>query len=216
MSAGALYQRGARGASSASGLPRRGARPASPAARLLWPRLAALGLLAVVLQLAFVSQVPVGGGTADLFPLAAMAIGLLCGSLTGAVFGFGLGLLVDVALLQTLGLSSLILLAVGYWCGRLREARDPEGVLAPLFTGALATLASAIGYSLIGFLLDVDAPVSGVLVRQVLSTLVLNALLALPFYALVRRWVVPALPEDPGRRRRRATVTRLSPLDTAR
>ncbi len=179
-------------------------------------RLAALGLLVVVLQLAFVSQVPVAGGTADLTPLVVMATGMLCGSLAGALFGFGLGLLVDVALLQTLGLSSLILLAAGYWCGRLREARDPQGVLVPLAAGALATFGTAAGYSLIEFLLDVDAPVSAVLLRQLLSTLVLNALLALPLYALVRRWLRPVLPEEPGRRGRRATLARLSPLDTTR
>ena len=50
-----------------------------------------------------------------------MAVGLLCGSLAGACFGFGVGLFVDVALLQTLGVSSLVLLAVGYGAGRLRE-----------------------------------------------------------------------------------------------
>jgi rod shape-determining protein MreD len=179
-------------------------------------RLTVLGLVVVVLQLAFVSQLGVAGGRADLTPLVVMAAGLLVGSLAGALFGFGLGLLLDVALLQTLGLSSLILLAVGYWCGRLREARDPEGVLVPLFAGVLATFMAAAGYSLIEFLLDVDAPVSGVLVRQLLATLALNALLALPVYAVVRRWLVPGLPEEPPRRRRRATTTRLSPLDVAR
>jgi rod shape-determining protein MreD len=179
-------------------------------------RLAALGLVAVVLQLAFVSQLDVAGGRADLTPLVVMAAGLLLGSLAGALFGFGLGLLLDVALLQTLGLSSLILLAVGYWCGRLREVRDPEGVLVPLFAGVLATLMAAVGYSLIEFLLDVNAPVSGVLVRQLLATLALNALLALPVHAVVRRWLTPALPEGPPPRGRRATTTRLSPLDVAR
>ncbi|MDP9401412.1 MAG: rod shape-determining protein MreD [Actinomycetota bacterium] len=196
--------------------PERGARPTAAAPRLLAPRLAALGLLVVVLQHAFISQVPVAGGTPDLTPLVVMAVGLLCGSLAGALFGFGLGLLVDVALLQTLGLSSLILLAVGYWCGRLPEAQGADGVLVPLAVGALATFATVAGYTLIEFLLDVEAPVGAVLVPQLLATMVLNALLALPLHALVRRWLRPAIPEEPGRRRRRATLTRLSPLDTTR
>ncbi|MBA2638247.1 MAG: rod shape-determining protein MreD [Solirubrobacterales bacterium] len=180
-------------------------------------RLVALGLVTVVMQVVFVSRLGVAGGRADLTPLAVMAAGLLLGSLSGALFGFGLGLLVDIALLQTLGLSSLVLLAIGYWCGRLREARDPQGVLVPLLTGVFATFLAAAGYSFIEFLLDVDAPVSGVLVRQLLATVVLNALLALPVYAVMRRWLRRDLPEDARRHpRRRATTTRLSPLDVAR
>jgi hypothetical protein len=45
---------------------------------------------------------------------------------------------------------------------------------------------------------------------------VLNSLLALPVYALVRRVLLPFLPEDPRRRRRRAYTTGgLSPLSRA-
>ena len=51
-------------------------------------------------------------------------------------FGFAVGLLVDVALLQTLGVSSL-LLAVGYGAGRLRELRDPP-TARPVAVGAAA------------------------------------------------------------------------------
>ena len=51
-------------------------------------------------------------------------------------------------------------------------------------------------------------------VRRSLATILLNALIALPVYALVRRWLLPALPEDPRRRRRRAYTTGgLSPLE---
>ena len=79
--------------------------------------------------------------------------------------------------------------------------------------GAAATLAMSVAYSIIQFLLDVSAPVSGVLLRQLLATLILNALLALPLHALARRWLSPALPEEPRRRRRRQPSTSpLSPL----
>ena len=60
--------------------------------------------------------------------------------------------------LQTLGVSSLVLLGVGYGAGRLREARDPEGTLVPLAVGAAATLAFGVGFALVQFLLGVDAP----------------------------------------------------------
>ncbi|MFP5361254.1 MAG: rod shape-determining protein MreD [Thermoleophilia bacterium] len=184
----------------------------APAPQLL-ARLAGVGLLGVVVQTAFISQLPIAGSNADLSPLLVMAVGLLCGSLAGGCFGFGVGLFVDVVSLQTLGVSSLVLLGVGYGAGRLREARDPEGTLVPIAVGAAATLAFGIGFALLQFLLGVDSPVSWPLLRQLLATLVINTLLALPVYALVRRSLQAALPEDPRRRRRRAYTTGgLSPL----
>ncbi len=184
-----------------------------PATPQIVARLCALAGGAVIIQTAALSQLPIAGGNADLSPLVVMAVGLLCGSLAGACFGFGVGLLVDVVLLQTLGVSSLVLLTVGYGAGRVREMRDPEGPLVPLAVGVAATVAFSIGFALMQFLLGVDAPVSGALVRQILATLVINALIALAVHAGVRRWLLPALPEDPRRRRRRAYTTGgLSPL----
>jgi rod shape-determining protein MreD len=184
----------------------------SPTAKLIG-RLIALAIGGVVLQTAAVSQLPIAGANADLSPLLVMAIGLLCGSLAGACFGFGVGLFVDTVALQTLGVSSLVLLGVGYGAGRLREARDPEGTLVPLAVGAVATLTFSVGFALMQFLLGAEAPVSWALLRQTLATLVINALIALPVYALVRRWLLTTLPDDPRRRRRRAYTTGgLSPL----
>ena len=75
---------------------------------------------------------------------------------------------------------------------------------------------ATIGYSLMQFLLGIDAPVSFLLAREILATIVLNAVLALPVCALVRRLLERALPEDPRRRRRRAYTTGgLSPLHRA-
>jgi rod shape-determining protein MreD len=142
-----------------------------------------------------------------------MSVGLLAGSLPGAVFGFGTGLLVDLALVQTLGITSLLYIAIGYWCGRLRELRDPAHGLVPLALGAAATAFAGIGMTVIQFLLGVDSPVSWLLLQQIFMTVLVNTLIALPVYAIVRRVVMPALPEDPRRRRRRAYTTGgLSPL----
>lgn len=176
-------------------------------------RLTALGFLAVVVQIAAVSQVTVFGVSADLSPLVVASVGLLAGSLPGAAFGFAVGLFVDLALVQTLGVTSLLLIAIGYWAGRLRELRDPAHGLAPLAVGAVATAVATVGFSLMQFLLGVQAPVSWLLLRQVVVTILLGALLALPVYALVRRIVQGSLPQDPRRRRRRAYTTGgLSPL----
>ena len=68
-------------------------------------------------QIGVVSEVPVFGVDVDLSPLLVAFVGLLCGSMLGAVDGFAVGLLVDLALVQTLGVTSLIFTLIGYWCG---------------------------------------------------------------------------------------------------
>jgi rod shape-determining protein MreD len=179
-------------------------------------RLLAIGLVGGILQLTTVSQVAIFGVPADLSPLLAAAVGLLCGSIAGAGFGFGLGLFMDTLLAQTLGLTSLVLLGAGYAAGRLRELRDPAHSLVPVAVGAAATAAAAIGFAVLQFLLGVDAPVSLLLIRQILMTIVLNTLLAMPVYLACRRVLAPFLPDDPRRRRRRAYTTGgLSPLSRA-
>ena len=180
--------------------------------KLVW-RLVALALLTVVVQESAVSQISIFGVSADLTPLVVMSVGLLAGSMPGAIMGFGTGLLVDTVLVQTLGVTSLLYIPIGYWAGRLREVRDPAHGLIPLVAGAAATAFVGLGMTVIQFLLGVDSPVSLLLVQQIFITVLVNTLIALPVYALVRKVVAPALPDDPRRRRRRAYTTGgLSPL----
>lgn len=183
---------------------------------LLW-RMVALSVVLVFFQIGVVSEVPVLGVSADCSPLLVAFIGLLCGATTGAIAGFCIGLLVDLALVQTLGLTSLTFTLIGYWAGRLRELRDPQAALTPLLVGAAAAASAMVGYSLMEFLLGVDAPVSLELVRQIVVGVIVDTILALPVWALVRRCLVGVLPADPRRRRRRAYTTGgLSPLSSAR
>ena len=57
--------------------------------------------------------------------------------------------------------------------------------------GAAATAFAGIGMALIQFLLGVDAPVSLLLLQQIFVTVLVNTLIALPVYALVRRVIQP-------------------------
>ena len=180
--------------------------------KLVW-RVALLVILAVVVQESVISQISIFGVNADITPLIVMSIGLLTGSLPGAIVGFFCGLLVDTLLVQTLGVTSLLYIVIGYWAGRLRELRDPAHGLVPLAAGAAATAVAGVGMTIIQFLLGVDSPVSWLLAQQIFITVLVNTIIALPVYALVRRVITPALPDDPRRRRRRAYTTGgLSPL----
>jgi rod shape-determining protein MreD len=175
-------------------------------------RITLVAFLAVVIQETVVSQISLFDVTADVTPLVVMSIGLLAGSMAGAIGGFAIGLLVDLVLFQTLGVTSLLFITVGYWSGRLRELRDPSHGLIPMALGAVATLFTGFGMAVIQFLLGVDAPVSWLLIQQIVLQVLVNSLIALPVYELVRRLLYRALPPDPRARRRRAYTTALSPL----
>jgi rod shape-determining protein MreD len=187
----------------------------TPSGALL-ARVAALAVVVVFLQTGIVSELPILGVAIDLTPLVVAFVGLQSGAVAGAVTGFAIGLLVDLTLVQTLGLTSLIFTVIGYGAGRLRELRDPQAALTPLLVGAASAAASAVGYSVMEFMLGVDAPVSFELLRQIVVGVVLDTLVALPVWIVVRRWLLPTLPDDPRRRRRRAYTTGgLSPLSRA-
>ncbi len=190
----------------------------TPSSSLL-PRLAAFAFVVVFFQIGVVSEVPVFGVNADISSLLVAFVGLMCGSTIGAVVGFSVGLLVDLALLQTLGLTSLVFTLIGYGCGRLHDRtlagqHDPQAALMPLLVGAGASALALLGYSLVEFMLGVDAPVSVELLREIVLGVLLNTILALPLWALTKRVLDGALPDDPRRRRRRRAYTTggLSPL----
>ncbi|WP_354697638.1 hypothetical protein DSM112329_03274 [Paraconexibacter sp. AEG42_29] len=181
----------------------------------LTARLAIMGVVVCITQIAAVSQITLFGAHADVVPIVVALCGLLLGSLPGAVIGFACGFFVDCALIQTMGLSSLLYLSIGYGAGRLRELRDPQAAVVPAVVGGAATAIVTVGYSLMQFMLGTPVAVTGLLIGQIIVTILVNTLLSLPVYAGVRRWLVPVLPDDPRRRRRRAQTTRLSPLSRA-
>ncbi len=185
----------------------------SPESAQLSVRLAVLAAIAVLVQTAAFSQLSLFGASPDLIPLVVISVGLLAGPIPGAVTGFAMGLFVDFALLQTLGVSSLVLVIVGHFAGRLREtARDPEATLLPLAAGAAGTTTALIVFSIMQFLLGVEAPVSLDLFREILATVLINTLIALPVHAGVRRALAGALGGRDRHQRGRRRRPPLSPL----
>ena len=165
-------------------------------------RLGLIVLVAVLLQVAFFSYLSVFGTAPDVVPVAIAAIGLLGGAVVGAVVGFSAGLLMDVVLLETLGVSSLVLLSVGYLAGRYRESFEIDTTFAPAaVTGALALLAAA-GFTALELTLGVDTPVSGAIVADAIVKGFLAFLLAYPVYPLIRRSLRSALVLEDAQARR--------------
>jgi rod shape-determining protein MreD len=169
-------------------------------------RCGALALVVVILQISGLGSGRVLGGYVDLVPLAVAAVAIYAGAVPGAAMGFATGLLLDLLVGQTMGASSLVLTTVGYGAGRYREVRDPAHGLMPIPVGAVATFASVLAYAAVSFMLDVGATVSWLVVREIVATTLLGAILALPVFAICRRVLRPVLLVDPLdlRRRRRA------------
>ena len=170
-------------------------------------RLGGLVLVGVILQVAGVSTLHLFGAEPNIVPLIVGAVGLLGGSVYAAVVGFACGLVIDTALGQPLGASSLVLTSVGYAVGRYQEVRDPAHGLLPIPIGAAATAGYVVGFALLSFMLQVRAPVSASVIREMIITILLNALLALLVFPTIRRFMRASLLGDQRARRRPATAT---------
>lgn len=158
-------------------------------------RVGLIVLAAVLIQVSVVAQISIFGGRANLIPIAVAAVALLGGSLAGAAAGFSAGFLLDLAMGMNLGGSSLVLTGVGYSIGRFGELRDVSHGLLPVAVVAAATVGYDAAYGAITFMLDIEATVSLLVLRDMIVGVVLNALLALPLFALVRRIVRPFVGE---------------------
>jgi rod shape-determining protein MreD len=173
-------------------------------------RTGALVLLVVIVQISGVQNASILGGTIDFVPLFVAAVAIYAGSISGAIVGFSTGLLLDLAIGQTLGMTSLVLTALGYGVGRYRDLRDPAHGLLPLAVAAVATLGYLAAMAAVSFLLEIESSVSLLVLREALITVLLNVALALPFFALVRRILRPVLAADPLHRVRRRSEARAS------
>jgi rod shape-determining protein MreD len=149
----------------------------------------AVVFVAALLQVVIVSSLVITGGAPDLLLVVVVALGLLRGSVPGAVLGFVGGLVVDLVTLGTLGVTSLILTLVGFWAGRYAETTGRDRRLAPVIAvGTITVLAGAFGYVL-HYLLDEEVVASHALVNALVPAVALNVALALPVHALVRKIV---------------------------
>ncbi|HEX4746972.1 MAG TPA: rod shape-determining protein MreD [Gaiellaceae bacterium] len=164
-----------------------------------WLRAGAAVFVAAMLQVVFVSSLVIEGGAPDLLLVAVVVLGLLRGSIPGAVLGFAGGLVVDLVTLGTLGVTSLVLTLAGFWGGRYGETTGHGRRYAPIVAvGAITLLAGAFGYVL-HYLLDEEVVAGHALVTALVPAFVLNVVLALPVHALLRRVVGEGEREEAAR-----------------
>ena len=166
-------------------------------------RLVAIVVLGVLLQLSFFSQVALFHVSPDVLPSLVVALGLLGGSMTGAVSGFSVGLLLDSLLIVPLGGGSLVLLACGYLAGLFRERFEIHSPLVPPLLCMVLTLFAELGYGAVRLTLGIDASVSSLVLRDLLLKSIFAFFLGWAIYVALRRLLRPALVEDQMARRPR-------------
>lgn len=170
-------------------------------------RLVAIVVAGVILQLSFFSQVALFHVSPDVLPALVVVLGLLGGTLTGAVCGFWVGFLLDCLLIAPLGGASLVLLATGYLAGLFRERFEIHSALVPPLLCMGLTLFAELGFGAVELMLGVDAPISGLVIRDMLLKSIFAFFLGWAIYVGVRRALRPALVLEPlVRRGRRPTV----------
>jgi len=148
---------------------------------------AALVFVAAILEVSVFSDVRILGGAPDLLLVTVVAVALLRGSIVGACAGFFAGMIVDTAMLETLGMSSLLLTLIGYWVGRYGETTGRDRSHAPFLSVAVVTFLYALGGLALRFVLDEPAPARHVLLETLFQGIGLNLLLTWPVYAIARR-----------------------------
>lgn len=146
--------------------------------------------VAALLQLSILTEYP-PFRTGSVVLVVLLSIALLRGSIFGAVAGFAAGLLIDVATLGTLGVTALLLTLSGFWIGRYGETTARDRLHAPFLSVAVVTVLYAFGQLVLQFVLGEPAP-AGLMLRALPLGFVLNLVLTLPVYALVRRLFAPA------------------------
>ena len=145
--------------------------------------------LAALLQLSVLTEYR-AFRTSSIVLVALLSVALLRGSVFGALAGFGTGLMLDTATLGTLGVTSLLMTVGGFWIGRYGETTARDRFHAPYVSVAVVTVLYALGQLFLQFVLGEPAP-AGVVVHALPLGLLLNLLLTLPVYGLVRRLFPP-------------------------
>jgi rod shape-determining protein MreD len=147
---------------------------------------AGIVFVAAILQVSVLNAMSPFGGTPDLMLVTLVAIALLRGSIFGAAAGFFAGLVIDTAILATLGVTALLLTLAGYWIGRYGETTGRDRAHAPLVAVAVITVLYSTAALVLNFMLGEDVS-PGAVFDALPPAMLWNVVLAVPVYAFCRR-----------------------------
>jgi rod shape-determining protein MreD len=153
---------------------------------------AVLVVVAIALQVTFLSRLPLPGATPDLVLLVVVATALSGGPTVGLLTGFAAGLAVDLVppADHEVGRWAFVLTLVGYLAG-LAQAETRRSAFVPLAVVATAAVGSVLLYAGLGALLD-DPNVTWSAVTRLLPT-------AVVYDVVLSAFAVPAVLALSGR-----------------
>lgn len=157
---------------------------------------AALAVIALILQVSVIDFIPLPGARPDLMLLVVVAAALSGGCAPGALTGFGVGLLADVAppSEHTIGRLALVFAVVGYACGFFEDA-EQRSVLVPVLVVAGASAVASVCYAGLGALTGAGV-VSALRLGRVVPLTIGYDVLLTPFVVVPITWMARRL--DPA------------------
>ena len=168
-------------------------------AQLAWMRpgqgnglryVAAIGLVAVLLQVTIIPRFDVGAfeATPNLVVATVVAVACLRGVVVGALFGFSVGLLVELLSPgDTLGVLAIAYVAIGAWCGRFASGGEPIGRLMAVLLVVAASALVPVWLGVVELLRGDGPPIGYLIGHLVIPQIVLAPLMALPAWWAARR-----------------------------
>jgi cell shape-determining protein MreD len=165
----------------------------------------AFGLLAVLFQVAFLWRLDIGPlqGTPNLAVAVVVAVAAHRGVVVGAVFGFAVGIMVELLTPgETLGVLALAYVVIGAWCGRFATWDAPPGRVLGILLVAGAAAVVPVWFGVLGWLRGEGLPLGFLLWEVALPQLVFSIPMAFPAWGAAKRllgaprevepWLVPA------------------------
>ena len=159
--------------------------------------LAAVLVVAVLVQSTVLARLRLAGVRPDLLVLAVVAVALATDATTGAVFGFVTGLVADLLFDLPVGVSALVYVAVGFAVGTVRVYVTSHRPLVHLVLAGAASLASVW---CCGLLLRVFDLSSWATVTRAGPLVALYNLLLTPFVYPVVLALTERIPARPAQR----------------
>ncbi|KIF74417.1 rod shape-determining protein MreD [Streptomyces sp. 150FB] len=159
----------------------------------------ALVVVALVIQVSVLSRLQLPGAVPDLMLLVVLALAFVYGHVSGALIGFGAGLLTDLAppADHAAGRYALVLCVIGYLAGLARpEKGQLRTALGPMAVVVGAALGSTLLYAGVGALVGDTAARHVGLVGLLLTAAVYDLLLA-PFCVPLVMWLARRAENDP-------------------
>ena len=164
-----------------------------------------LVVVALVVQVSVLARLQLPGAVPDLLLLVVLALAFVYGHVSGALIGFGAGLLADLAppADHAAGRYALVLCVIGYLAGLAKpENGQLKSAMVPMIGVVTAAIGSTLLYALVGALVG-DTAARHVGLGSLLFTAAVYDLLLAPFVvplvmAIARRTVNAPLADSSG------------------